>query len=74
MFTLFFREEAPYNFEEVKTCDMDAFGRFFRAALNGGIYLPPSQYEAAFLSHALTDRQVDAIVGGITAALVSAHA
>ena len=73
MFTLFFREEAPYDFDEVKTCDMDAFGRFFRAALNGGIYLPPSQYEAAFLSHALSDPQVDAIVGSISAALVSAH-
>jgi len=73
MFTIFFRDEAPDNFEQVKTCDMDAFGRFFRAALNGGVYLPPSQYEAAFLSHALTERHVDSIVGGINAALVAAH-
>ena len=73
MFTLFFRDEAPRSFEEVKGCDMEAFGRFFRAALNGGIYLPPSQYEAAFLSHALTEQQVAAIVGGVSAALVAAH-
>jgi len=73
MFTIFFREQAPYSFDEVKTCDMEAFGRFFRAALNGGVYLPPSQYEAAFLSHALTEDQVASVVGGITAALVAAH-
>ena len=73
MFTIFFRDQAPWDFEEVKTCDLDAFGRFFRAALSGGIYLPPSQFEAAFLSHALTDRHVEAIVGGISAALVAAH-
>ncbi len=73
MFTIFFRETAPNDFDEVKTCDFDAFGRFFRAALNGGVYLPPSQYEAAFLSHALTERHVETIVGGINAALVAAH-
>jgi glutamate-1-semialdehyde 2,1-aminomutase len=73
MFTVFFRAEAPHRFDEVQQCDLAAFGRFFRAALNGGVYLPASQYEAAFLSARVTDAQVDQIVDGLTSALVAAH-
>jgi len=50
MFTLFFRKEAPKMFEEVNECDLDKFGRFFGYMLDKGIVLPPSQYEANFLS------------------------
>lgn len=50
MFTLFFRSEAPKMFAEVNECDLDRFGRFFAFMLNKGIVLPPSQYEANFLS------------------------
>ena len=71
MFTIFFRRTAPTHFDEVKTCDMDAFGRFHRACLDRGVYLPPSQYEAAFLPACLTDDDVDFAVAGITAALRS---
>ncbi len=73
MFTVFFREQAPTNFSEVQECDLAAFGRFFRAALNGGVYLPPSQYEAAFIPVRLTDAQLDRVVDGMTSALVAAH-
>ena len=73
MFTLFFRGAAPNNFSEVQECDLDAFGRFFRAALSGGVYLPPSQYEAAFLNASITERQVAQVVDGLTSALVAAH-
>jgi len=38
--------------------DTEAFGRFFRNMLDSGIYLPPSQYEAAFLSAAHTEQDV----------------
>jgi len=69
MFTIFFRSEAPTHFAEVKTCDMAAFGRFHRACLNHGVYLPPSQFEAAFLPACLTDDDIDFAVAGITAAL-----
>ena len=37
-------------FQEVLECDFDVFGRFHRAALENGLYFPPSQYEAVFLS------------------------
>lgn len=74
MFTVFFRPTAPTTFSEVQECDLDGFSRFFRAALNGGVYLPASQYEAAFLSARLTDDQVARIVDGLSAALVAANA
>jgi glutamate-1-semialdehyde 2,1-aminomutase len=73
MFTVFFRATAPTRFSEVQECDLDGFSRFFRAALNGGVYLPASQYEAAFLSARLTDEQVGRIVDGLASALVAAN-
>lgn len=73
MFTVFFRSERPTAFHEVQQCDLAAFGRFFKAALNGGVYLPPSQFEAAFLPLRLSDAQLHKIVDGVTSALVAAH-
>jgi glutamate-1-semialdehyde 2,1-aminomutase len=72
MFTVFFRPRKPINYAEVKECDTGAFSKFFLAALNGGVYLPPSQFEAAFLSAALTDAQMVNVIDGVEAALVSA--
>ena len=69
MFTIFFRADAPRNFSEVSECDMARFGRFHRAALSEGVYLPPSQYEAAFLPAGLTQEQQDKVVDGILAAI-----
>ena len=71
MFTVFFRETAPTNFEEVSQCDMDAFGRFHRAALDRGVYLPPSQYEAAFLPAGLTDSEMEQLTEGILGGLAA---
>ena len=72
MFTIFFREEVPTNFTQVSQCDMAAFGRFHRAALNEGVYLPPSQYEAAFLPAGIQESEVEHLVSGITKALAKA--
>jgi glutamate-1-semialdehyde 2,1-aminomutase len=58
MFTIFFRPTAPVRFDQVGECDMARFGRFHRACLDLGIYLPCSQYEAAFLNLALTSDHV----------------
>jgi glutamate-1-semialdehyde 2,1-aminomutase len=73
MFTIFFRPTAPKSFAEVQECDMAAFSKFFLAALNTGVYLPPSQYEAVFISHALSDDQMVRAIDGIEAAVVAAH-
>jgi glutamate-1-semialdehyde 2,1-aminomutase len=71
MLTIFFRAEVPTHFAEVKCCDLDAFGRFHRACLNRGVYLPPSQFESAFLPACLTDEDIDFAIAGITDALRS---
>jgi len=44
---------------EAKECDVEAYGRFFHAMLEQGFYLPPSQFETAFLSTAHTEEDVD---------------
>ncbi|GFZ31856.1 glutamate-1-semialdehyde 2,1-aminomutase [Clostridium zeae] len=51
MMTLFFTEnKSVKTYDDVKTCDIDLFNRYFTHMLSEGIYLPPSQYEAMFLS------------------------
>jgi len=49
LFTLFFTENEVTDFESAKKCDMDKFGRFHRAMLDNGVFLPPSGYEAWFV-------------------------
>lgn len=68
MMTLFFGTAGPVkNFEDVRACDHDMFSRFFKGMLERGIYLPPSGYEAWFVSlaHEAEDieRTVDAVRG-----------
>lgn len=69
MLTLFFRPEAPTHFDQVKECDMAAFGRFHRAALDRGVYLPCSQYEAVFLPATLTDADLDTVATALSQAV-----
>ena len=53
MMTCFFgRTERVANFVDALTCDTDLYGRYFRAMLENGVYLAPSQFEAAFVSQA----------------------
>ena len=58
MFTWFFTSKAVTDWESAATSDTEAFGNFFRSMLDSGVYLPPSQFEAAFLSAAHTDEDV----------------
>ena len=58
MFTWFFTSGPVTDWASAARCDTEAFGRFFRAMLENGIYLPPSQFEAAFLSAAHTELDV----------------
>jgi len=52
MFTWFFTEETVTDWNSAAKSDTEAFGKFFNAMLDNGVYLPPSQFEAAFLSTA----------------------
>jgi glutamate-1-semialdehyde 2,1-aminomutase len=58
MFTWFFTPGPVTDWTSATKCDTAAFGRFFRAMLDKGVYLPPSQFEAVFLSAAHTERDV----------------
>jgi glutamate-1-semialdehyde 2,1-aminomutase len=58
MFTWFFTAEAVKDWASAAKSDTEAFGRFHRAMLHAGVWLPPSQFEAAFLSAAHTDEDV----------------
>jgi glutamate-1-semialdehyde 2,1-aminomutase len=52
MWTWFFTASPVNNYAQAAQCDTAAFGRFHNAMLNAGVWLPPSQFEAAFLSTA----------------------
>jgi glutamate-1-semialdehyde 2,1-aminomutase len=60
LLTVFFRETPPRNFAEAKASDTAAFARFFHSMLEAGVLLPPSQYEAWFVSAAHDDGVIDA--------------
>jgi len=58
MMTAFFTAEQVSNYTTAKTSDTTRYAAFFRAMLNEGIYLAPSQFEASFLSTAHTDEDI----------------
>jgi glutamate-1-semialdehyde 2,1-aminomutase len=52
MFTAFFTQDPVTDFASAKKSDTAAFGKFFGALLGNGVYFPPSQFEAGFVSTA----------------------
>jgi len=58
MFTWFFQDGPVTDWDSASKSNAEAFGKFFRAMLDAGIYLPPSQYEAAFLGTAHSEEDV----------------
>jgi glutamate-1-semialdehyde 2,1-aminomutase len=74
MFTWFFTEGPVTDWASAAKSDTEAFGRFFRAMLENGIYLPPSQFEAAFMSAAHTERDVQQTITAAKQAFATVHA
>jgi glutamate-1-semialdehyde 2,1-aminomutase len=62
MWTWFFTGGPVTNYEQAARSDVAAFGRFHRAMLDRGIWLPPSQFEAAFISLAHGEAEVEATI------------
>jgi len=62
LLTPFFRSEAPMNFRDAKECDAASFSRFFDRMFSSGVLLPPSQFEAWFVSAAHDDAMIDATI------------
>jgi len=66
LLTLFFREEPPRNFRQAKDSDVNAFAGFFHSMLQAGVLLPPSQFEAWFVSAAHDASVIDATLAAVT--------
>jgi len=62
MWTLFFNREPVRSFADAKRSDTARFGHFFHAMLERGIYLPPAQFEAAFISLAHAQNDIDTTI------------
>lgn len=59
MWTSFFTNEPVVDWDSANKCDRQLYGRFFHAMLDEGVYLAPSQFEAAFVSLAHTDEIIE---------------
>jgi glutamate-1-semialdehyde 2,1-aminomutase len=69
MFTWFFTGRPVGDFDSAATSDTLAFGHFHRAMLDAGVWLPPSQYEAAFVSTAHGQTEIGIILEAARQAL-----
>ncbi|WP_237275337.1 glutamate-1-semialdehyde 2,1-aminomutase [Tenacibaculum ovolyticum] len=69
MINPFFTNVTVTNFEEAQTSDTKKFATFFWEMMNNGVFLPPSQFEAWFLSSALTEKDLKKITKAIDKAM-----
>jgi glutamate-1-semialdehyde 2,1-aminomutase len=72
MLTVFFSERPVFDAASARACSTKRFGAFFHALLENGVYFPPSQFEAAFLSTAHTDDDVEATIQAARAGFAAA--
>jgi glutamate-1-semialdehyde 2,1-aminomutase len=72
LLTLFFSAEPVADFAAAAACDLDAHARFCRAMLDRGVYPPPSQFEAWFVSLAHDERAIDRTLEAAAASLEEA--
>jgi glutamate-1-semialdehyde 2,1-aminomutase len=74
MFTWFFTPGPVTDWTSAAKSDTEAFARFFRSMLDSGVYLPPSQFEAAFLSAAHTAEDIERTISAAKQAFALVHA
>lgn len=74
MFSVFFTDRPVRDFTDASTTDVAAYAAFFHSMLRDGVYLPPSAFEAWFLSSAHDDAAVQRIVDALPAAADAAAA
>ena len=73
MFGFFFRAEPVRSYADARTADIELFRRFFHAALERGVYLAPSAFEAGFMSAAHGDVEIAVTLERLDDALASAR-
>ena len=71
MWTSFFTDEPVVDWESANKCDRARYGKFFHAMLSEGVYLAPSQFEAAFVSLAHTDDVIEQTIEAAKKSLLS---
>ena len=59
MWCLYFSSDDIQNCDDVSSCNMEAFSKYFHSMLENGVYLPPSQFEACFLSATHTEKDIE---------------
>ena len=69
MINPFFTDTKVSNFAEAQTSDTAKFAKFFWEMMRQGVFLPPSQFEAWFLSSALSEEDIDATIAAIDKAM-----
>jgi glutamate-1-semialdehyde 2,1-aminomutase len=74
MGTWFFQEGSVENYDDAAKSDTAAFGRFHRAMLEQGVWLPPSQFEAAFISTTHGEGEVRKTIDAARAAFQAVRA
>jgi glutamate-1-semialdehyde 2,1-aminomutase len=73
MFGFFFHAGPVANYAQAKSADIELFRRFFHAALDRGVYLAPSAFEAGFMSAAHGDAELALTLERLDAALGAAR-
>jgi glutamate-1-semialdehyde 2,1-aminomutase len=71
LLTVFFCEQPVRNYDDAKKSDTRKFAKFFQEMLERGIFLPPSQYEALFVSAAHTDGDIDRTIAAARESLAA---
>jgi glutamate-1-semialdehyde 2,1-aminomutase len=71
MFTWFFNKGPVTDWDSASKSSTEAFGKFFRSMLDSGVYLPPSQYEAAFVGTTHTEEDVQRTIAAAKVAFAA---
>jgi glutamate-1-semialdehyde 2,1-aminomutase len=71
MFTIFFARDPVTDYETAACADTALYARFFHQMLSQGVYLPPSQFEAAFVSVAHTLKDIQSTINAVQKAFTS---
>ncbi|MHB8876072.1 MAG: glutamate-1-semialdehyde 2,1-aminomutase [Myxococcaceae bacterium] len=71
MWTAFFTPDPVFDYPSAKKADTARFGRFFHTLLDAGVYLPPSQFESAFISLAHGEAEIQHTLAGVKKAFAA---
>ena len=74
MFSIFFRDDPVHDYDDARAQDTTAFGRFFHSMLDQGVHLPPSAFEAWFVSGSHDEEAVSVVLDALPAAAKAAAA